>query len=223
MVSFRSCATNQTLDGQGVFFRLYAPFHGQRRGHDGSLPNDSDGFGAGHPTSIRHMHGGLPHGANMPGWIEKGRWGGQVNAGLFVCAVLRVKQVRTDSPVERPGWRNGPCLVSQHVSRYQTNQYLIVPFQLWGVGAFCVVWGNVQEADGRNAERQVRTCLSTIVSQAQHFFPGNRVSQTFPPKSSSSIEQPGLSSTHTTHLTDSAVFSLYTITILPTQRIRQPN
>lgn len=208
-----SCATNLTLDGQGVFFRLFAPFHGQRRGHDGSLPNDLDGFG-------------LDSQRAFDTWGEhagKGRWGRQSNAGLFVCEIPRVKQVRTDSPVERPGWRNGPCLVSQHVSRYQTNQYLIVPFQLWGIGAFCIVWGNVQEADGRNAERQVRTCLSTIVSQAQHFFPGNRVSQTFPPKSSPSIEQPELSSTHTTHLTESAVFSLYTITILPTQRVRQPN
>lgn len=66
-----SCATNLTLDGQGVFF---APFHGQRRGHDGSLPNDLDGFG-------------LDTQRAFDTWGEhagKGRWGRQSNA-WFLC------------------------------------------------------------------------------------------------------------------------------------------
>lgn len=114
------------------------------------------------------MHGGLPHEADMPGCFEKRSLGRTTQQALFVSERPRVKQVRTDILLKGLCWRNhGPFFCpdfrasvnfwmalahSRHVSRYQTNLYLIVPFQWWGVGAFRVIWGNIQEPDGRNQE-----------------------------------------------------------------------
>lgn len=80
--------------------------------------------------------------------------------------------------MKRPCWRNQPwafcpdfkasdsfgwpCLISQHFSRYQTNQHLIVLFHWWGVGLCCHLG---EHSGGKWKEPRaapVRTCLQPL-------------------------------------------------------------
>lgn len=108
--SHRVGVKTSRLDGQGVFLRLYAPFHGQRRGRGGSLPNVSDGFGLDIQRAFTTCMGACLMRRTCQVGLRKGRWGGQPNKLCLLARDLASSmEVRIDILLKGLCWRNhGP-------------------------------------------------------------------------------------------------------------------